>query len=72
MKDDFLRQKIEMFTQRETKTRAGEGRAALDRTFVGADFDEGEEIEDENEEGIANRGTRGLLIERRNVKKQFC
>ena len=38
--DEFLRQKIEMVTQRETKTRAGEGRAALDRTFVGADFDE--------------------------------
>ena len=31
--DDFLRQKIKMVAERETKTRAGEARGALDRTL---------------------------------------
>ena len=52
-----------MVTQRETKTRAGEERAALDRTFVGADFDETEEVDNETKEGAAIRGARGLPIE---------
>ena len=47
---EFLRQKIEMVRERETKTRAGEGRNALDRTFVGEDFDDTEEGDDETEE----------------------
>ena len=55
--DEFLRQKIEMVRERETKTRDGEGRAALDRTLIGADFDDTEEGDDETEEA------RGLPIE---------
>ena len=52
-----------MVTQRETKTRAGERRTALDRTFLGADFDETDEVDDETEEGAAIRVARGLPIE---------
>ena len=51
--DEYLRQKIEMVRDRETKTREGERRAALDRTFIGADFDETEEGDDEVEEAGA-------------------
>ena len=58
--DEYLRQKIEMVRDRETKTREGERRAALDRTFIGADFDETEEGEDE---------TKALPIERLSPKE---
>ena len=62
--DDFLRQKIE-----KTKTKAGEARGALDRNFMGTDFDEGEEIEDETEEAATIRRPRGLPIERLSPKQ---
>ena len=52
-----------MVRERETKTRDGEGKAALDRTFIGADFDDTEEGDDETEEA------RGLPIERLSPKE---
>ena len=52
-----------MFRERETKTRDGERRAALDRTFNGADFDDTEEGDAETEEA------RGLPIERLSPKQ---
>ena len=56
--DAFLREKIEMVTVKETKTRG-----ALNITFRGTDLDEEEEVEDETEVGAAIRGARGLTIE---------
>ena len=60
--DEYLWQKIEMVRDRETKTGDGEGRVELDRTFIGVDFDETEEGDDETEEA------RALPIERLSPK----
>ena len=52
-----------MVREREAKTRDGEGRATLDRSFIGADFDDTEEGDDETKEA------RGLPIERLSPKE---
>ena len=58
-----------MVAAKETKTRAGEARGALDRTFRGADLDEVEEVEDKTKVGGAIRGARGLAIDKLSPKE---